>query len=88
MRRAVLAVVTICLLLPAVAVARRGASGKEHSALVAAAGFVYMLVSRKGALREIRYAAVILVVGIGIYLVRSWRRQEWPFGESEIVVGR
>ena len=39
MRRAVLAMLTICLLLllPAVAVARRGASGKEHSALVAAA---------------------------------------------------
>ncbi len=48
-------------------------------ALVAAAGFVYMLVSRKGALREIRYAALILVVGILIYAVRSWRRGEWPF---------
>jgi APA family basic amino acid/polyamine antiporter len=57
-------------------------------ALVAAAGFIYMLVSRKDALREIRYAAVILVVGVGIYLVRSWRRQEWPFGESSLVVGR
>lgn len=48
-------------------------------AVVAAAGFVYMLVSRKGALREIRYAALVLVVGILIYAVRSWRRSEWPF---------
>ncbi len=48
-------------------------------ALVATAGFVYMLVSRKGALREIRYAALVLVVGILIYAVRSWRRGEWPF---------
>jgi len=48
-------------------------------AVVASAGFVYMLVSRKGALREIRYAALVLVVGILIYAVRSWRRGEWPF---------
>jgi APA family basic amino acid/polyamine antiporter len=55
-------------------------------ALTAAAGFIYMLVSRKDALREIRYAAVILVVGVGIYLVRAWRRKEWPFwgGESAV----
>jgi basic amino acid/polyamine antiporter, APA family len=48
-------------------------------AVVASTGFIYMLLSRKDALREIRYAAVILVVGIVIYLVRSWRRGEWPF---------
>jgi APA family basic amino acid/polyamine antiporter len=57
-------------------------------ALVASAGFIYMLVSRKDALREIRYGVIILVVGIGIYLVRAWRKQEWPFGESSLVVGR
>jgi hypothetical protein len=48
-----------------------------------------MLLSRKDALREIRYAAVILVAGIVIYLVRSWRRGEWPFGgTSSLVVSR
>ncbi|MGA3106621.1 MAG: APC family permease [Terriglobales bacterium] len=58
-------------------------------AVVASAGFIYMLLSRKDALREIRYAAVILVVGVVIYLVRSWRRGEWPFGgESSLVVSR
>jgi APA family basic amino acid/polyamine antiporter len=57
-------------------------------ALVAAGSFVFILVSRKGFLREIRYAAVILVVGIMIYLVRSWRRREWPFGEAPLVASR
>ncbi len=56
-------------------------------AVVASLGFVYMLLSRKDALREIRYAAVILVVGIVIYLVRSWRRGEWPF-RTALVAGR
>jgi basic amino acid/polyamine antiporter, APA family len=54
-------------------------------ALVAATGFVYMLVSRKDALREIRYAAIILVVGILIYAVRAWRIKEWPFGKESLV---
>lgn len=48
-------------------------------ALLAAGSFIFILVSRKGFLKEIRYAAVILVVGIFIYCVRSWRRGEWPF---------
>jgi len=49
-------------------------------ALVAAASFMFILVSRKNFLREIRYAAVVLVAGIVIYAVRAWRRGEWPFG--------
>ena len=49
-------------------------------ALVAAASFIFILFSRNDFLREIRYAAVILVVGIVIYTVRAWRRGEWPFG--------
>jgi APA family basic amino acid/polyamine antiporter len=49
-------------------------------ALVAAASFIFILVSRKGFFREIRYAAVILVAGILVYCVRAWRRREWPFG--------
>src|SRR6266576_5535350 len=57
-------------------------------ALVAAGSFVFILVSRTGFLREIRYAAVILVVGIAVYCVRAWRRQEWPFGRQSLVVGR
>jgi amino acid transporter len=48
-------------------------------ALLAAGSFIFILVSRKGFLREIRYAAVILIVGVVVYCVRSWRRGEWPF---------
>jgi APA family basic amino acid/polyamine antiporter len=57
-------------------------------ALVAAASFLFILVSRRDFLREVRYAGVILVVGLLIYGVRSWRRSEWPFGERSAVVGR
>ena len=48
-------------------------------ALLAIAGFIFILVARKNFLREIRYPVVILVVGLAIYFVRSWRRGEWPF---------
>lgn len=51
-------------------------------ALIALAGFVYVLISRKNFLKEIRYAAVLVVVGLTIYLIRSWKRQEWPFAKS------
>ena len=37
-------------------------------ALLAIAGFVFILLARKNFLREIRYAIVILVVGLAIYL--------------------
>jgi amino acid transporter len=48
-------------------------------ALLAIAGFIFILVARKNFLREIRYAVVILILGLAIYFVRSWRRGEWPF---------
>ena len=57
-------------------------------ALVAAGSFVFILISRAGFLREIRYAAVILAVGIVVYCVRAWRRREWPFGSGALVVER
>ena len=57
-------------------------------ALVAAASFIFILSQRKDSLREIRYAGVILVVGIAIYVVRAWRRQEWPFGGQSLVTSR
>jgi APA family basic amino acid/polyamine antiporter len=57
-------------------------------ALVASAGFVYMLLSRNNAFREIRYAGMILVAGTATFLVRAWRRQEWPLGGSSLVAGR
>jgi basic amino acid/polyamine antiporter, APA family len=48
-------------------------------ALIAAASFLFILISRKNFLREVRYAGVILVVGTLIYLFRAWRHREWPF---------
>ena len=57
-------------------------------ALLAAGGFVYILVMRKGFLREIRYATVILVAGLVIFTLRAWRRGEWPFGRQSLVADR
>jgi amino acid transporter len=49
-------------------------------ALVAAGSFLFILFSRKAFGREIRYAVVILIVGLMVYSARAWRRGEWPFG--------
>src|SRR5271165_958346 len=54
-------------------------------ALVAAVSFSFILFSRKDFLG---YAALITVVGVVIYIVRSWRRREWPFGDGSLVAGR
>ena len=48
-------------------------------ALIAAAGFAYILWFRPNAAKEVRYAVVILVIGLAIYMVRAWKRTEWPF---------
>lgn len=49
-------------------------------ALMASVGFIFVLFNRVNALKEVRYAAVILLTGILIYLLRAWRGREWPFG--------
>ena len=51
-------------------------------ALLAIAGFLFVLLSRKNFLREIRYAIAILVAGLVIYFVRSWRGKNGPFRGS------
>ncbi len=51
-------------------------------ALLAIAGFLFILFSRKNFEREIRYAAVILVVGLIVYMVRAWRNREWPMAAA------
>jgi len=48
-------------------------------ALIAAVSFLFILFSRPNFMREVRYAAVILVVGLAIYLLRAWRHGEWPW---------
>ena len=56
-------------------------------ALVAAASFLFILFSRSGFWKEIRYAGVILVVGVAVYCARAWRRREWPFGSEALPAG-
>jgi amino acid transporter len=48
-------------------------------ALAAIAGFLFILFNRTNAFKEVRYAAVILVAGVTIYMIRAWRGREWPF---------
>jgi len=48
-------------------------------AILASGGFVFILISRTNSLTQIRYALVILLTGVAIYLARSWRNREWPF---------
>ena len=33
--------------------------------------------------KEMRYAVVILLTGLAIYMIRAWRSREWPFGVLE-----
>jgi basic amino acid/polyamine antiporter, APA family len=51
-------------------------------ALFAIAGFAYILIARHNFLKEVRYAAVILIAGLVLYFVRAWRNGEWPFGDA------
>lgn len=48
-------------------------------ALIAIAGFLYVLFMRPNFQKEIRYAAVLIVLGLIIYFVRSYKRGEYPF---------
>jgi amino acid transporter len=57
-------------------------------ALFAIGGFVFVLWKRPDPIREIRYAALLLAVGLCVYLVRAWRGREWPFPQlSEMAKG-
>jgi APA family basic amino acid/polyamine antiporter len=49
-------------------------------ALLASAGFVFVVISRTHSMVQIRYAIAILITGVVIYMVRAWRTQQWPFG--------
>jgi basic amino acid/polyamine antiporter, APA family len=52
-------------------------------ALLAIAGFIFVVISRKGFAREVRYAVVIVVVGVIVYLIRAAHRREWPFAAPQ-----
>jgi APA family basic amino acid/polyamine antiporter len=48
-------------------------------ALVAVAGFLFVLVSRQNFVKELRYAVVIVAAGLLIFFARAWGKHEWPF---------
>ncbi|HKV40884.1 MAG TPA: APC family permease, partial [Blastocatellia bacterium] len=48
-------------------------------AIVAFTGFVYILLERPNFQKAVRYAGLLLVIGLVVYFVRSWHRKEWPF---------
>lgn len=48
-------------------------------ALISIAGFMFILFSRQNFGREMRYAAVIVSVGLVVYLIRAKRLRDWPF---------
>ncbi len=51
-------------------------------ALVAIIGFLYVLFMRPNFQKEIKYAAVLIVVGLIIYFIRSYKRGEYPFNQK------
>jgi len=56
-------------------------------ALIASVGFVFIVINRTGSLKQIRYALVILITGILIYMIRAWRGREWPFQPEAVTAG-
>jgi amino acid transporter len=51
-------------------------------ALIAIAGFLFVLFSRENFQKQLKYALVLIVLGTAIYLVRSYFRKEFPFDRS------
>lgn len=48
-------------------------------ALIALAGWVFVLISRASEIRFIIYALLITIGGVAIFLLRAGARKEWPF---------
>jgi APA family basic amino acid/polyamine antiporter len=53
-------------------------------ALLASAGFIYVLIMRPNFQKEVRYGLVVLLAGLVLYMLRAWRRGEWPFGARPV----
>lgn len=51
-------------------------------AVLAILGFGYVVYERQDAAKQIRYAAVILIAGLVLYFIRSWRNRDWPFKQA------
>ncbi|MGI8470348.1 MAG: APC family permease [Pyrinomonadaceae bacterium] len=48
-------------------------------ALIAIAGFLYVLFMRQNFQKEVKYAAVLIILGLIIYFIRAYKRKEFPF---------
>jgi len=53
-------------------------------AVLAFAGFVYVLLMRPNFQKEVRLAFVLIGVGLAVYLLRARARGEWPFGGARV----
>ena len=52
-------------------------------ALIAIAGFLFVLFSRDNFQKEIKYAVVLIIAGLIVYFVRAYYRKEFPFASAE-----
>jgi len=50
--------------------------------ILALLGFLFIVFSRADASREMIYAAVVAITGSALYLLRAWKRKEWPFASA------
>lgn len=53
-------------------------------AIIAVIGFLYVLFMRQNFQKEVKYAVVLIIVGLIIYFVRSYTRKEFPFGAGVV----
>ena len=53
-------------------------------ALLASAGFLFILFKRENWQKEMRYAVLILLSGVIIYMIRAWRDSDWPFVRQKL----
>jgi amino acid transporter len=49
-------------------------------AIVALIGFLYVMFMRDGFQTQVIYAAVLIAAGLIIYMLRAYKRKEYPFG--------
>lgn len=52
--------------------------------ILAFIGFTYVLFSRPNFQKEVKYAIVLIIIGLVIYFFRARKRGEWPFNKSAI----
>lgn len=53
-------------------------------AVMAAAGFVYVLFVRKEWMQQFHFAIAIVVIGLVVFIVRAAKRKEWPFSSPTL----